>query len=76
MEYYRRKRYLIHDRDPLYTTARFHEILKSFGVQVLQFPNRSLDLNYYAERFVKSVKWECLNHLIRYYKYINNRLDS
>ncbi len=43
---------------------------------MLQFPNRSLDLNYYAERFVKSVKWECLNHLIRYYKYINNRLDS
>jgi putative transposase len=76
MEYYRRKRYLIHDRDPLYTTARFHEILKSSKVQAVQLPALSPDLSCYAERFVKSVKWERLNHLIRYYKYMNNRLDS
>ena len=58
------KRYLIHDRDPLYTTEGFAEILKSSGVKPLKLPARSPDLNCYAERFVKSVKSECLEHLI------------
>ena len=59
----RNKRYLIHDRDPLYTNE-FSEILASSGVQTVKLPPRSPDLNPYAERFVKSVKYECLNHLI------------
>ena len=58
------KRYLIHDRDPLYTTEGFHEILKSSGIKPVKLPARSPDLNCYAERFVKSVKSECLDHLI------------
>ena len=57
------KRYLIHDRDPLYTNE-FCEILKSSGVKSVKLPPRSPDLNPYAERFVKSVKSECLNYLI------------
>ena len=58
------KRYLIHDRDPLYTTEGFHEILKSSGIKPVKLPARSPDLNSIAERFVKSVKSECLDHLI------------
>jgi len=58
------KRYLIHDRDPLYRTEGFHEILKSSGIKPVKLPARSPDLNCYAERFVKSVKSECLDHLI------------
>ena len=58
------KRYLIHDRDPLYRTAGFHEILKSSGIEPVKLPARSPNLNCYAERFVKSVKSECLDHLI------------
>jgi len=58
------KRYLIHDRDPLYRTAGFHEILKSSGIEPVKLPARSPDLNCYAERFVKSIKSECLDHLI------------
>jgi hypothetical protein len=58
------KRYLIHDRDPLYRTAGFHEILKSSGIEPVKLPARSPDLNCHAERFVKSVKSECLDHLI------------
>jgi len=58
------KRYLIHDRDPLYRTAGFHEMLKSSGIEPVKLPSRSPDLNCYAERFVKSVKSECLDHLI------------
>jgi hypothetical protein len=60
----RGRRYLIHDRDPLYRTDGFHGILKSIGVKPVRLPARSPDLNCYAERFVKSVKSECLDHLI------------
>ena len=58
------KRYLIHDCDPLYRAAGFHETLKSSGIKTVKLPARSPDLNCYAERFVKSIKSECLDHLI------------
>ncbi len=60
----RGKRYLIHDRDPLYNTAGFYDILKASGTKPVKLPSPSPDLNCYSERFVKSVKFECLNHLI------------
>lgn len=60
----RGKRYLIHDRDPLYRTDGFHGILRGSGVEPVKLPARSPDLNCYAERFVKTVKSECLDHLI------------
>jgi putative transposase len=52
------KRYLIHDRDPLYT-AEFESILKAAGVEPVKLPPRSPNLNAHAERFVRSVKEEC-----------------
>jgi len=58
------KKYLIHDRDPLYKTKEFHQILGSSGIRPVKLPPRSPHLNPYAERFVKSIKSECLNHLI------------
>lgn len=58
------KKFLIHDRDPLYNSEGFHEILQSSGIEQIKLPARSPDLNSIAERFVKSVKYECLNHLI------------
>ena len=39
-------------------------MLKSSGIEPVKLPARSPDLNCYAERFVKSVKSECLDHLI------------
>jgi hypothetical protein len=62
--FFKGKRYLIHDRDPLYTAEGFHEILKQSGIKPVVLPARSSDLNGYAERFVKSIKSECLDHLI------------
>ena len=59
----RNARHLIHDRDPLYTRA-FVEILKSSGVQPIRLPPRSPNLNAYAERFVRSIKEECLNRIV------------
>ena len=57
------KKYLIHDRDPLYT-AKFESILRGAGVNPVKLPARSPNLNAHAERFVRSIKEECLNHLI------------
>src|SRR6266481_3825506 len=57
------KRYLIHDRDPLFT-AKFLETIASVGVESVKLPPRSPNLNAFAERWVRSVKEECLSKLI------------
>jgi hypothetical protein len=56
-------RYLIHDRDTKFTDS-FRAIVKSSHVDPLKLPARSPNLNAYAERWVKSVKEECLSKLI------------
>jgi putative transposase len=57
------KRYLIHDRDPLFT-HEFLTMLKDAGVQSVKLPPQSPNLNAYAERFVRSIKESCLERLI------------
>jgi len=57
------KRFLITDRDPLYTTA-FRRLLSDQGVGVVRIPPRSPNLNAYAERFVRTVRNECLDHIV------------
>jgi len=57
------KRYLIHDRDPLYTT-QFLGILAESGIESVKLPPRSPNLNAFAERFVRSIKEECLERMI------------
>ena len=52
-------RYLIHDRDPLFT-AGFRELLRGAGVKCLKLPAHSPNLNAFAERFVASTRSECL----------------
>jgi transposase InsO family protein len=56
-------RHLIHDRDPLFTRS-FRAILKSSGIETVKLPARSPNLNAYAERFVRSIKSECLAQII------------
>src|SRR3982750_486758 len=57
------KRYLIHDRDPLFTDE-FLRTLRDAGVQSVKLPPRSPNLNAHAERFVRSIKESCLDRLI------------
>jgi len=57
----RRAEYLIHDRDPLFSKA-FIAILKAGGVKSVKIPAQSPNCNPYAERFIKTIKYECLNH--------------
>jgi transposase InsO family protein len=59
----RGKRYLIHDRDPLFT-EEFRELLRGAGVECLKLPAHSPNLNAYAERFVLSIKTECLGKIV------------
>ena len=56
-------RSLLHDRDRK-STHSFRQIIKSGGVEPLRLPPRSPNLNAYAERWVTSVKDECLPKLI------------
>ena len=55
--------YLILDRDPLYTAA-FRGLLRDSGAKPLLLPARSPNLNAFAERFVGSVRSECLARIV------------
>ena len=55
--------YLIHDRDGKYCPA-FQQIIDAAGVTRVPLPPRSPNLNAYAERWIRSVKEECLSRLI------------
>ena len=55
--------HLILDRDPLYT-ATFRNLLRDSGVTLVRLPARSPNLNAFAERFVGSVRAECLARIV------------
>lgn len=57
------KRYLILDRDTKYSAA-FRKVVGESGTAVIRLPPRSPNLNAFAERFVRSIKEECLNRVI------------
>ena len=56
-------RYLIHDRSTLFT-KEFLSILETAEMKSVRLPPRSPNLNAFAERFVRSVKEECLSRMI------------
>ena len=56
-------RFALHDRDSK-LCASFQATLRSGGVQPLRLPARSPNLNAFAERWVRSIKSECLPKLI------------
>ena len=57
------KTHLILDRDSKFT-AEFRDVLSEAGVQSIVIPFKSPNLNAHAERFVRSVKEECLDRMI------------
>jgi putative transposase len=56
------RRFLILDRDPAFGRA-FRQVFKSAGVRPLVLPKESPNLNAIAERWIRSVRQECLNDL-------------
>jgi len=55
--------YLLHDRDGKYCPA-FQQLIDAAGVTRVPLPPRSPNLNAYAERWVRSIKEECLSRMI------------
>lgn len=59
----RDQRSLVMDHDAKYTPT-FRALLEREGIEIIRLPPRSPNLNAFAERFVRSIKDECLNRPI------------
>jgi hypothetical protein len=56
-------RFLIMDRDAKYTEG-FRDLLAREGLEVIRLPPRSPNLNAFAERFVRTIKEQCVDRMI------------
>jgi hypothetical protein len=61
--YLRPCRNVLHDRDSKFCES-FRSVLAAGGVKTILLPAKSPNLNAFAERWVRSVKQECLSRLI------------
>jgi transposase InsO family protein len=53
-----------HSRSGYQVQGPIPRLIRGSGTNVIRLPPRSSNLNAYAERFVRSIKSECLNRMI------------
>jgi len=58
-----RNKFLIRDRDSKFTTA-FDYVFSGNGIRIIKTPVRSPRANSHAERFVRTLRRECLDHVL------------
>jgi putative transposase len=58
-----RVRFLLHDRDTKFTRS-FDDVVRSEGAQILLTPAQAPNANAYAERWIRTVRAECLDWLL------------
>src|SRR5436309_7189635 len=56
-------RFLIHDRDSKLTDA-FDEVFRSEGLSIIRTPVKAPKANAFAERFVGTIRRECLDWML------------
>jgi transposase InsO family protein len=66
-------KYLIRDRDDKYGPL-FLSVVKSTGIKVLKTPVRAPKANAICERFIGSLKRECLDHMLTLHSYQLHRI--
>ena len=57
------KKYLIHDRDPLFN-KRFDSVFESISIEIKKLPPFTPQMNARMENFIRAIKTECLNKII------------
>jgi putative transposase len=56
-------RFLIHDRDTKFSRA-FDEIFHTEGIKLIRTPIQAPNANAYAERWVRTVRFDCLDRIL------------